>query len=309
MPALPVHTNTGPRVLIYKGAVLFAGNDGKVSGWSLADGRKLWEQTQKPSGHQSLKDLFVVDGLSWTGAIANSNQDGTFTGYDALTGEKKREFPADVKLHWFHHRCYPSKATSKYLLTARNGTEYIDLARETWKPNHWARGGCIYGVMPCNGMTYAPMHSCGCQLEAKLTGFNALAPGPVPQATEAELSAASRLQRGPAYGKVDGPPAGAGDWPTYRHDEGRSGAASGAVAATAGQGWEEQVGGRLTAPTVAGGKLFVASVDTHTLHALDAGTGRALWSYTTGGRIDSPPTYYRGMVRTPKRARTCSSPI
>ncbi|MGD2175467.1 MAG: PQQ-binding-like beta-propeller repeat protein, partial [Candidatus Brocadiaceae bacterium] len=199
-------------------------------------------------------------------------------------------------VHWFHHRCYPSKATSKYLLTARNGTEYIDLEKETWRPNHWVRGGCIYGVMPCNGMTYASMHSCGCQLEAKLTGFNALASGPVPQASATELSGAARLQKGPAYGQVNGPAAGAADWPTYRHDEGRSGASSASVAPTARESWETQLGGRLTPPTIAAGKLFVASVDTHTLHALDAATGRALWSYTAGGRIDSPPTYHAGLV-------------
>ncbi|MCP4453717.1 MAG: PQQ-like beta-propeller repeat protein, partial [Planctomycetes bacterium] len=54
--------------------------------------------------------------------------------------------------------------------------------------------------------------------------------------------------------------------------------------------------GRLTAPIVAAGKLFVGSVDTHTLYALDAQTGRVLWSYTTGARIDSPPTYYKGLA-------------
>ncbi|MBN2129582.1 MAG: PQQ-binding-like beta-propeller repeat protein, partial [Sedimentisphaerales bacterium] len=172
--AIPVHTSTGPRVLIYEDVVLFAGNDGKMSGWSLRDGKKLWERKHKPSGHQSLKDLFVVNGLVWTGSIAASQSDGVFTAYDPFTGEQKREFPPDVEVHWFHHRCYPSKATEKYLLSARNGTEYIDLTTERWKPNHWVRGGCIYGVMPCNGMTYAPMHACGCQLEAKLTGFNAL---------------------------------------------------------------------------------------------------------------------------------------
>jgi outer membrane protein assembly factor BamB len=31
--ALPVRTNTGPRVLIYRDVVLFGGNDGKMSGW------------------------------------------------------------------------------------------------------------------------------------------------------------------------------------------------------------------------------------------------------------------------------------
>ena len=293
---IPVHTNTGPRVLIYESVVLFAGNDGKMSGWSVRDGKKLWEQRHKPSGHMSLKDLFVVDGLVWTGAIANNRNDGVFTGYDAFTGEKKREFSPDVKVHWFHHRCYPSKATGKYLLTARNGTEFIDLKTERWKPHHWVRGGCIYGVMPCNGMTYAPMDSCGCQMEAKLTGFKALAPGPIPIMPKASLSAEARLEQGPAYGQVHGRSAGPDDWPTYRHDESRSGTTSTTVSAVLKQTWQAELDGRLSAPIIAAGKLFVASIDSHTLYALDAASGRLLWNYTTGGRVDSPPTYYKGHV-------------
>jgi hypothetical protein len=42
--------------------------------------------------------------------------------------------------------------------------------------------------------------------------------------------------------------------------------------------------------------VFVASVDCHTVHALDADAGEALWSYTAGGRVDSPPTIDRGRV-------------
>lgn len=294
--ALPVHTNTGPRVLFYKNVVLFAGNNGKMSAWSTKDGKKLWEQEHRPSGHMSLKDLFVVQGLVWTGSIANANQDGAFAGYDPFSGKLVREFPADVKVHWFHHRCYPSKAAGKYLLTARNGTEYIDLSAEHWKPHHWIRGGCIYGVMPCNGMTYVPMNACGCQLEAKLTGFNALAPGPLPQPDRTDLSNEARLEQGPAYGKVDGKSASPSDWPTYRHDEKRSGVGSVNIPAELKQVWNMKLQGRLTAPTIAAGKLFVSSIDTHTLFALDSQTGRKLWSYTVGGPIDSPPTYYKGLV-------------
>ncbi len=40
--------------------------------------------------------------------------------------------------------------------------------------------------------------------------------------------------------------------------------------------------------------MFVASVDTHTVHALDEQTGETVWTFTAGGRIDSPPTIYRG---------------
>lgn len=295
--ALPVPTSTGPRVLLYRNMVLFAGNNGKMSGWSARTGKKVWERKQKPSGHMSLRDLLVVEGLVWTADIANSNQPGTFTGYDPFTGEKKKEFPADVKLHWFHHRCYPSKATGKYVLTGRNGTEYVDLERQHWTPNHWVRGGCIYGVMPCNGMTYFGMDACGCQLEAKLAGLKALAPGPVPAPTAAELSSAARLERGPAYGRVTGAPATPADWPLYRCDEGRSGATSVTVADGGTAAWQTaKLGTHLTPPTIAAGKVFVADRDSCTLFALDAATGRKLWSYPTAGQTDTPPTYYRGLV-------------
>jgi len=292
---MPVPSNTGPRVLICEGMVLLAANDNKVSGWTLADGKKAWEQSQKPSGHMSLKDLFVVDGLAWTAAIAGNQDDGVWTGYDPRTGEQKREFAPDVNLHWFHHRCYPSKASGSFLITGRNGTEYVDLANEHWTPNHWFRGGCIYGIMPCNGMTYASMDACGCQLEAKLSGFKALAPGRVPQPAPEDLTSESRLERGPAYGQVLGPAAGPGDWSTYRHDPSRSGASAAALR-TEGGNWTTRLGGSLTQPTIAAGTLFVASRDTHTVHALDAETGKPRWSYTTGGQTDTPPTFWNGLL-------------
>lgn len=293
---IPVHTNTGPRVLIYQDTVLLAGNNGKMSGWSLSDGEKLWEQNHHPSGHLSLKDLFVVDGIAWTGKIAQSSNDGTFTGYDPDTGAIVKTIPADVKVNWFHHRCYPSKATPKYLITARNGTEFIDLDAQHWTPHHWVRGGCIYGVMPCNGLIYAPMDSCGCQLEAKLSGFKALASGPIPPQALNRLNTQDDLEKGPAYQSVVGPSAAPTDWPTYRYDNQRSGASPAPVTTNLKQNWSTNLGGRLSAPTIAADLLFVASIDTHTLHALNAHTGERIWSYTTGARIDSPPTYFQGYI-------------
>lgn len=292
---MPVPSSTGPRVLIHQDMVLLAANNGKVSGWTLGAGRKVWEQAQKPSGHSSLRDLFVVDGLAWTAAIAGNTDDGIWTGYDPQTGETQRQFAPDVDLHWFHHRCYPSKASGSFLITGRNGTEYVDLKAEHWTPNHWFRGGCIYGIMPCNGLTYASMDACGCQLEAKLSGFKALSPARVPQPSPEDLAEEARLERGPAYGPLPGPAAGPGDWPTYRHDPARSGAAPTGLA-DAGANWETRLGGQLTQPVIAAGLLFVACRDTHTVHALDADTGQPRWSYTTGGQTDTPPTYWNGLL-------------
>jgi len=56
--------------------------------------------------------------------------------------------------------------------------------------------------------------------------------------------------------------------------------------------WQVDVGGKLTSPTVAGGKVFVASVDEHRICAMDADSGRPMWDFTANARVDSPPTLY-----------------
>jgi outer membrane protein assembly factor BamB len=60
--------------------------------------------------------------------------------------------------------------------------------------------------------------------------------------------------------------------------------------------WNAPIGGRLSQPVCAHGRLFVAQIDAHTVHCLDGARGQLLWSFTAGGRVDSPPTLYRGLV-------------
>jgi outer membrane protein assembly factor BamB len=47
---------------------------------------------------------------------------------------------------------------------------------------------------------------------------------------------------------------------------------------------------------MSGGRLFVAAIDQHTVHAVAADSGQALWSYTAAARVDSPPTIWKGRV-------------
>ncbi|MGH7342860.1 MAG: PQQ-binding-like beta-propeller repeat protein, partial [Candidatus Rokuibacteriota bacterium] len=54
------------------------------------------------------------------------------------------------------------------------------------------------------------------------------------------------------------------------------------------------VRGPLTPPVAAGGIVVVAAPDRHRVTALDASTGKLRWSFTAGGRIDTPPTLDRG---------------
>jgi len=49
--------------------------------------------------------------------------------------------------------------------------------------------------MPCNGMIYAPPHSCACFIEALLTGFNCVAPKRA-DAEEPPPPLSERIERG-----------------------------------------------------------------------------------------------------------------
>jgi outer membrane protein assembly factor BamB len=295
----PLPVCFGPRLLVWKDVVVFAGGSRSMTAVAAATGKTLWSAEHPRSGHQSPEDLYVVQNLVWSGDIAQTASSGVFKGLDPYTGAVVKEFPPDVKIYWFHHRCYPSKATDNYILTSRNGTEFIDPAKETWLTNHWVRGGCIYGILPSNGLMYAPPQSCGCYLESKLNGLSALAPQSPISIRLRQGDEQSRLERGPAYGAAvsDGPSqATQTDWPTYRHDTQRSGRTGTSVEADLQRLWQADLGGRLSSVVVADGRLFVASIDTHTVHALKADSGERLWSFTAGGRVDSPPTIWQGRV-------------
>ena len=285
----------GPTLVIDKDAVLFSGGENSLASLSLKSGKLLWQYDKPPSGHNCPEDVLIAGGLVWAGATAKGADSGIFTGRDPVSGEIGNEFPPDVDTHWFHQRCYRSKATVNYLLPSRTGIEFVDFRKDHWEPHHWVRGGCIYGIMPANGMVYAPMHSCACYIDAKLNGFCALAPES--KTRTIKPSQANRLQVGPAYNEISNIKyqiSNSSSWPTYRADQARSGFADTAVPADLKQAWKTQIGGNLTSVTIAQGKLFVADIDTHTLYALDESNGNILWTFTAGGRIDSPPTIHNG---------------
>ncbi len=322
MPSVP--TNIVPTLVVHDDVVLFYGVTRKLFGVSAEDGEILWSGPHPKSGHYCPEDVLVAGGLVWGGAIAGGRDSGVFVGRDPQTGEVKSEFPPDIDIFFMHQRCYRSKATDKYLIPSWTGTEYIDFRNKHWETHHWVRSGCIYGIIPCNGLTYTTPHDCACYMQAKLYGFCALAPESKSRAVPKDAPAASRLETGPAYNNLPSPARGRGaggegaqapgdlpspargrgaggegaskDWPTFRADVGRSGRAKTAVPADLKESWQADLGGKLSTVVVADGRLYVAAIDRHTVHALDAASGEELWGYTTGGRVDSPPTVWKGHV-------------
>ena len=276
-------------LVVHDGVVLLA-DRGKLTALSAADGKALWNCPCKP-GFRSPSDVFVAKGLVWIGP------DFT-TGRDLRSGNvtKTNNVIRDLWTAGHHHRCYREKATDRYIMTGKRGIEFLDLDGDNHSRNNWVRGGCQYGILPCNGFIYAPSHACGCYMEAKLYGFWALAPKRQARA-QAEGGSGDRLERGPVYGKqaAAGGQAAA-DWPTHRGNPMRSGVAPSPVPPKLKPAWAADIGGTITQPVIADGTLLVASVDTHTVHALDAGTGKRLWTYTVGGRVDSSPTVHEGLA-------------
>jgi len=285
------------------------GPHGKLVAFSAETGKELWSCRCAETFHAPV-DVFVANGLVWAGETLcraggkvlvdgkHEFKGADFTvGRDLHTGEiKKQIMPTKIFGVPVHHRCYRNKATDRYILVGRLGVGFIDIRSGEAFRNYWVRGVCQYGIMPCNGLLYAPPHACACFLHCKLNGFFALAPERPGQNSPPRRE---RLARGEAYGKAVGgtqPQAAPGDWPTYRHDPSRSGRAPAAVPTDLKQLWQTDLPGRLSAPVIAEGRVFVASVDAHTVHALDASNGKLLWHHTTGGRVDSPPTVSRGLA-------------
>ena len=267
----------------------------EIIAYDIKDGRKLW-QAECFENYDCPFDIFVLGNVVWTGKVLGTSDPGFVAGRDLRTGEVVARMESD--LDYFvpgmgHHRCYRNKATERFLLTGRSGIEFIEPSTGRKIAHHWVRGTCQYGVMPANGLIIAPLHSCACHATGKLTGMNAVAArSEYPTVLEANEA---RLDKGPAFGK-DGMPAREGDWPLYRRDARRSGASSISVRPPVQVKWRAKAGTSITPPIVAGGMVFCADKDRHTVAALSERTGGIMWRFVAEGRVDSPPSYNRGRL-------------
>jgi outer membrane protein assembly factor BamB len=280
----------------------------RLQAYDRKTGEPLWEYRCGNWGHFCVPDVFVAQGLVWV----HDKETMSIVGLDLVSGAERRRLSTEKALdNGHHHRCYRNKATDQYLMTSYRGVEFVDWASGDVDRNHWVRGTCRYGVMPCNGLLYSTPHPCDCYITSKLNGFYALSPA---KGTKEEGQSAKdkgqskagerRLEKGPAYGEVisdqssvvsDQSSVITDEWPTYRHDVGRTGCAAGPAPPNLKVAWKTTLpGGRITAPVVAEGKVLVASVDAHTVYALDVDGGRQQWNYVAKGRVDTPPTVCSG---------------
>ena len=294
-------TGYAPRLIVGDGVIVLSTKSrrqGRLVGVCADTGKMLWQSEQLSSGHFSPEDLYLIDGVVWTVHTGKPQTQGThFQAIDAKTGETRHDFVADnLEVFFMHQRCYPGRATERYIMTSGTGTEFLELGTEHCELNHWLRGACIYGLMPANGLLYKTPDSCACYYQSKLPHFCALAPpreNPSPKQR-------NRFEEGPDYAgqprvlKSLTSSLQSSSWPTYRGNNARSGHSMHTVPSTVRQLWKAEFGGKLSTITAADGRLFVAEIDRRTVHALHADTGESIWSFMAGGRVDSPPSIWRG---------------
>ena len=138
-------------------------------------------------------------------------------------------------------------------------------------------------------------------MKCKLQGFNALK-GELPKSAFADIDDIPVvLVKGPAFNRIDKllklkEKADAFTWPAYRKDAQRGGSTEMTSPATLEQKWTVQIGGKLTQPIMGLDTVFVAAEDQYTISAIHAQNGQRIWSFIAGGRIDSSPTLYRGLL-------------
>jgi outer membrane protein assembly factor BamB len=297
--------------LVLSDRAVFLADSTQLRAFRLDDGRALWT-TPVTINHHKPPDVYVAGGLVWAAAYDASTgrpapQLGLprvgVNGFDPETGKIVARIDQTMTGPMGHDRCYRNRITTRYYINSvTGGSDFLDLQSPQEFPNPWIRSTCGIGPLPCNGLLYVGPPSCACCNSVMLNGMNALATEPELARSDQPIpvGAVATVEKGPVYEEISdlkSPiPDSPDDWPTYRRDHARTGSTPSKTSAVLAKRWETRIGTRVSAPVIAAGMVFVADVDGHSVCAMNAADGNIAWRFTAEGRVDSPPTYYRGLL-------------
>jgi len=304
--AIPYGLGNRPNSLVLSDEAVYSEEGPKLFAYALADGKDYWGKSiPARKGYQASTDLLIAADALWMCGSCN-NAKGVVTkkptSYDLKTGNQIRAIPQILSKPMGHDRCFRNFITERFFINSKTGgADCMDLISDAEHPAPFMRGTCSMGPLPCNGLIYAGPYACQCHLPVGLHHFNAYYTNEASLPTQGQVvmvERSVRLETGLAYRKA-GQSSTAGDapWPTFRQDGARYAGTSGQVPnAGLKRSWRVQLPNAASAPIIAEGKVFLAETNAHRLHALDADNGKTLWTYTAGARIDSPPSYYQGLL-------------
>ncbi len=243
---------------------------------SAADGKFLWSYRAK--------DLHVVirdDGLYTIGPQSRGGNQHTLR-LDPMTGKILAKYNVSRRA------CTRSTGSADGIFfRAHGGSVRLDLA--AGKPQ-WIspmRPSCHVGVLIANGLTYWVPWTCDCNLQM----FGVITLAPAGKFKFNAKAGPDRLEKGSGdIEKIAEFNSSLMDWRTYRANNKRTGATAVKIPAKVSPAWSAAPeAGELTAPTAAGGLVFVADAS-GVVWAINAGDGKLRWTAYTGGAVRYPPT-------------------
>jgi outer membrane protein assembly factor BamB len=261
------------------------GNKGNVVALDAKSGSQLWTQ----GGNFKHTVLPYKDEVWFLGKLGSpKGKKGSWSALvlDPRTGKEKRKLPVSAVA-----KCFGARGAADYLMYM-NGV-YVERKSGKRSGNRSTRSPCRLGQHPANGLTYFMPHHCDCGVT--LRGFLALSkPGARKWFTDPKKAGKPRLfsAGGSSSGGTDKPD----DWPIYRGNLKRGSSRSAKLPAKLKQLWSQKLGsGRLTQATGAYGMVFAAERISGRVFARDAASGKERWSFVADGRVECPPTLYKGM--------------
>ncbi len=283
------------KVMLQDGVAVCIAMTGKrlsVNAYDIAGGDMLWSETGASlptfSGCFYIPpEVFITNGQVWI----KDGKAGNLLQRDLKTGKVTKSTSMAGGMTEGHHvRCYPAKATEKYLLLNKRGIEFIDRDGKFTK-HDWVRGQCRMGIMPANGMVYVPPNGCNCGIESYVRGMQAMhSRQPVVPVEDDK-----RLTRGPAFKaslNTEHRTLNTDSWPTFRRDSRRTASRDQAIDVSLKPAWEKRFSQSLSTATATADTLYLG--EGGYVLALDLARGNEKWRYEAA--IDSPPTVAGDMV-------------
>jgi len=248
---------------------------------SSKDGSLLWHRKKTTNN----PNMLCVDG----NLVVGIGPEGSTQVIDPLTGETIED------LGFSKHNCARLTATrnSYFCRGWEDGLTRYDRKKKKVFYNGAVRPACNDGAIPANGLLYLGLWPCDCNLT--LVGRVVLCPAGDFD-FECKANNADRLEAMvPEPERVTPLDISDKDWPTYRANNFRSAGSRVAVPGKAEKIWEfiPRNANKPTVPTAAGGLIFLCGDDCK-VRALDASSGKPVWTFLTGGPVMHPPTIWQG---------------
>jgi outer membrane protein assembly factor BamB len=327
----PVIAGHHKRCFYHEGRLFFSTPTGFVS-VPIAKDKAMWKVPLTPFEARRFAapwNTFGTRGLFWVrespggrgfavgekADLAKPMAPKTWVGMDPETGKVVKRIGYEPGISGWRGRCYADLAGPNFIYS-ENG-EFVDLVNEKISNYRIFRGHCGWGPLFGNGFFYGTPTWCIFCYPAL---HGAIAAGPVsPPATP--VADDERLEKGPAYGELGTRNSELGtqdaeqrtgdaeirnpqsairnqEWPMYRQNAARTSGTTAPVAMPLASEpvWKQAFGERITGTAIADGRVYLAAVNQGRICALDEKTGNLVWSVSAGPRVDSPPTWYRGLL-------------